>query len=337
MTDIPLASDAAVGAATPSIAVRPVVLSAPERGTDLAVRVNAPMTGGDLPVLMFSPGFGFSMDAYGPLVDFWAGHGIVVVQPNHLDSVSVGLAPDDPRRPHIWRHRIEDLVRVLDELDTVVAAVPGLAGRVDAHRVAVAGHSYGATTVSALLGARVLPPAGDSDEDFTDPRVTTGVLLCLAGRAGDDLADLTPMTRQLFPFMNPSFEHMKTPALIGAGDADQSMLSTRDPDWWTDAYQQSPGEKHLLTLFGAEHPLGGIHAYGPSRRPRRRTPPPSPSCNESRQPTYAPPWASTRPAGPPHKPPSPATPSRRAASSPDESRCCASRRAVPTTPPRRSS
>ena len=47
-----------------------------------------------------------------------------------------------------------------------------------------------------------------------------------------------------------------------AGDHDQSLLSTRGPDWWTDGYTLSPGEKSLLTLFGAEHSQGGIHAYG---------------------------------------------------------------------------
>jgi len=62
--------------------------------------------------------------------------------------------------------------------------------------------------------------------------------------------------------MNPSFAEMSTPALMVAGDQDQSPLSVRGPDWWTDAYTLSPGEKSLLTLFGAKHSLGGIHAYG---------------------------------------------------------------------------
>ena len=259
MPDTQREPDAALGPATGSIAVRPVALPAPPRGEDLQLRIAAPSAGSDLPVVVFSHGFGFSMDAYGPLVDVWAGHGLVVIQPTHLDSVSLGLAPEDARGPRIWRHRIDDLVQVLDQLDTVLAAVPGLADRVDTSRVAATGHSYGATTASALLGARVLSPAGDPNEDFTDPRVSAGVLLCLAGLAGDEL---TPMATQLFPFMNPSFDHMDKPALIAAGDADQSMLSTRGPDWWVDAYRHGPGHKSLLTLFGAEHGLGGIHAHG---------------------------------------------------------------------------
>jgi hypothetical protein len=38
-------------------------------------------------------------------------------------------------------------------------------------------------------------------------------------------------------------------------------LSTRGPDWFTDPYTHSPGPKSLLTLFGAEHSLGGIPGY----------------------------------------------------------------------------
>lgn len=123
------------------ISAKPVVLPAPGRGADLQVRVSAPAAGGDLPVVVFSHGFGWSMDGYAPLADFWAAHGFVVVQPTHLDSRTLELAAEDPRTPRIWRYRIEDLTRVLDGLDTLEATVPGLHGRLDRDRIAVAGHS----------------------------------------------------------------------------------------------------------------------------------------------------------------------------------------------------
>jgi hypothetical protein len=82
--------------------------------------------------------------------------------------------------------------------------------------------------------------------------------LALAGRGGEDL---TPFAAELFSFMNPGFTGMMPPALIVAGDDDQSMLSVRGPDWWTDAYHLSPASKSLLTLFGAQHSLGGITGY----------------------------------------------------------------------------
>ncbi|MGW1246081.1 alpha/beta hydrolase family protein [Streptomyces sp. NPDC002535] len=242
-------------AAAAVVSVKPVVLAAPDgRGADLQVRVSAPVTGGDLPVVVLSHGFGSSMDGYAPLADHWAAHGFVVVQPTHLDSRTLGIPAEDPRTPRIWRHRIEDITSVLDGLDVLEASVPRLAGRVDQSRIAVAGHSWGAQTVSTLLGARVLDADGTPGEDMSDPRVTAGVLLALTG-LGDDL---TPFAAEHFPFMRPSFDTMTTPALIVAGDRDQSRLSTRGPDWFTDPYTHSPADKSLLTLFGAEHSLGGI-------------------------------------------------------------------------------
>jgi hypothetical protein len=254
----PAARKATTGTPSPIVSIKPILLAAPDRGDDLQLRVTAPMTGWDLPIVAFSHGFGFSMDAYGPLVDFWAAHGFVVIQPTHLDSVTLALAPDDPRTPHIWRFQISDLVRILDELDRIEASVPDLRGRLARERIAAAGHSYGATSASALLGARILDPDGRVGEDMSDPRVKAGVLLALAGTGAENL---TPFAAEMFPFMNPSFETVTKPVLMTAGDHDQSLLSTRGPDWWTDGYTLSPGEKSLLTLFGAEHSRGGIHAY----------------------------------------------------------------------------
>ena len=96
------------------VSAKPVVLRAPGRGEDLQVRVSAPASGGDLPVLVFSHGFGWSMNGYAPLADYWAANGFVVVQPTHLDSRTLAVPHEDPRFPRIWRIRVEDLVRILD-------------------------------------------------------------------------------------------------------------------------------------------------------------------------------------------------------------------------------
>lgn len=254
-TPIRLPVEDLAGPAARVVSVKPVVLSAPGRGDDLQVRVSAPETGHRLPVVVFSHGMGWSLDGYAPLADFWAAHGFVVIQPTHLDSRTLGLAHDDVRFPHIWRLRVDDLTRCLDQLELLEAAVPGLAGRADTSRIAVAGHSWGATTASALLGARVLDAHGRPGETMRDARVKAGVLFAVAGHGGDAL---TPFAAEHLPFMNPTFAEMTPPTLVVAGDPDQSLLSVRGPDWWTDAYAFAPAPKSLLTVFGAEHSFGGI-------------------------------------------------------------------------------
>lgn len=150
--------------------------------------------------------------------------------------------------------------RILDQLDVIEAAVPQLAGRLDRSKVAVAGHSMGGHTASLLLGARLTDPHDGTEVNLAEPRIKAGVLLAAPGRGGDALTEFTVENYSFF--LTTDFSEMITPALVVAGDKDDSaFLTVRGPDWHTDPYVLSPSPKSLLTLFDAEHGLGGISGY----------------------------------------------------------------------------
>nr|WSW71458.1 chlorophyllase [Streptomyces sp. NBC_00995] len=250
----------------PVLSFSPVTLSVPGRPVDLRVRVSAPSTGTGLPVLLLSHGHGpsnnlSSLNGYAPLADFWAAHGFVVLQPTHLTSATLShLVADAPGAPDFWRSRAEDMTHLLDRLGVIENAVPQLAGRIDHHSVGLAGHSLGGFTAALLLGAGLTDPATGNVVRLVEPRIKAGVLLAAPGRGGEVFNG--PMAEKWPTIGGVDFSTMATPALVVAGDKDDSRHFTdMGPKWHADPYTLAPGPKDLLTLFDAEHGLGGIAGY----------------------------------------------------------------------------
>lgn len=252
-----------VSAPTQFMSVSPITFTVPGRQTELQIKVSAPITGAELPVILLSHGHGqstylSSLRGYNPLAEFYAAHGFVVIQPTHQDSKALGLDPNGPEGPLFWLSRAQDMHFILDHLKEILAAVPGLADRVDADRIAAVGHSMGGHTVGMLAGMRVTDPVDGKEWELADPRVKAGVLLAPPGNG----SDLAPFASEHYKVLrNTVYTEMTAPALVVAGDLDQTEHFAIRKDWRADAYTFSPGPKTLLTMFGAKHALGGVSGY----------------------------------------------------------------------------
>ena len=104
---------------------------------------------GPYPLVVLSSGFGITAGSYAWLAEHLASYGMVVVAPEHEESL-------DPRT--LWQAAL-DRPDVVDRTRTEVAVMarPGgeLAGLVDPDAVAVVGHSYGGYTALAAGGALI--------------------------------------------------------------------------------------------------------------------------------------------------------------------------------------
>jgi dienelactone hydrolase len=252
---------------TPVFSVGPLALPYPRRIVDLTIKVSAPITGSNLPIILLSHGHGMSnnlssLNGYGPLANFWAAHGFVVIQSTHLSSKSLSLRKTTSGAPLYWRSRVEDMSFIIDHLSDIESMVPTLQGRLDRSRIAVAGQSLGGHTATILLGATLTDPDTGITHSLVDPRIKAGIVIAAPGNGGSDLSDFAYENYR--SLSHPSFAEMKTKALVVVGNQDASpYLSKRGADWRADPfpYTYSPGPKDLLTLIGGEHGLGGIAGY----------------------------------------------------------------------------
>lgn len=255
-----------VDASTQTLSINSVVIDVQGRAVPLEMRITAPLRGDNLPVILLSHGHGPSYyipskDGYGPIVNFYAERGFIVIQPTHLNSKVAGAPAGTPGGPLFWRSRVEDMSAIIDNLGQIEEAFPAIKGRVDNNRIAVVGHSMGGQTAGMLLGARLTDPTDPDaqDVDLKDPRIKVGVMLTAPGNGGDSLSEMAATN---YPFFNPDFSKLTTRTLVVVGENDASPhLNVKGPSWHADSFYGSPGADYLMTVLGAEHGLGGISGY----------------------------------------------------------------------------
>ena len=172
------------------------------------------------PLVVFGHGFALTPHDYAPLLDAWARAGYVVAAP--VFPLGNANAPGGPNESDLVNQPADMrlVITRLLALDTRPGGV--LHGRIDPHRIAVAGHSDGAVTALAVA----------YDRRYRDPRVRAAIILSgaeLAGMAG-------------FPRHGP-------PLLAMHGTAD----TINAPGNTLAYYQLASRPKFLVLLIGASH------------------------------------------------------------------------------------
>lgn len=199
----------------------------------MPVRIYAPaigQSGAPFPTIVLSHGLGGSIGAFDSLSAYLTSHGFICIMIGH----------DDTRQDNRVQ-RPKDVTFALDRLlDLPSNAL--LAGRVDATRIAHVGHSFGAFTSLALLGARyhLTDDSSSPIVGFPDERVKCGIAYSPQGATTAGLFD-------------GSWNSISRPAFTLHGTLDTAP-GTTDPTTRHQPYEQmQPGNKAHLTLADAVH------------------------------------------------------------------------------------
>lgn len=221
---------------------------------EVPLRVFHPRSGRRLPVVLFSHGAYSSGQDYDVLLRAWSAAGYVVLAPTHRDSTRLGVArgSSDPR---FFAWRLDDMETIAARLPQIVERIPALASRLDAARMAAAGHSFGGLVAQTLGGATYKDLASDRTVSRRLAAVRAVIVLSGAGV-------MEPLLRA------SDFSTLTLPTLVTVGSEDLAQApGLTGYAWRRQPFDLiPPGDKYLLTLAGADHYLGG--AVGRDDLPR---------------------------------------------------------------------
>jgi len=150
--------------------------------------------------------------------------------------------------------RVDDMKFLLDHFGEIEAKFPALRGRLDANRIGIAGHSYGAYTAMLMAGARVNLAGHEKGTNFTDARPSAFLLLSPQGRSpkGDERG-----------LVENSWKDITRPLFVLTGSRDNNTTG-EGPEWRLEPVTLgSLGERWGFSLGGATHmTFTGLPAQG---------------------------------------------------------------------------
>jgi dienelactone hydrolase len=161
--------------------VRDVLWTDAQRQRQVPARLYLPQDAAiKAPLVIFSHGIGGSREGYSYIGKYLAANGIAALHVQHTGS-DRSLWGGNPIQ---MVGRLQEAAKDSEAIDrtkdmrfalTQVLSDAQLSGRLDASRIAAAGHSYGANTTLLLSGARVQREG--KLLDLTDPRIKAAVVI----------------------------------------------------------------------------------------------------------------------------------------------------------------
>lgn len=223
-------------------------VDAARRGRRVDVRVYEPVgLRAGSPLVVFSHGLGGSHTGYGYIGEHLASHGLTTVHVNHAGSDSAVAAQGYlalVRAGMELQNRIDrpkDVSFAIDEVRRLQRTEP-LLDQVDLSKVAVAGHSFGAYTALAVVG-QTFVDAGQTYA-FRDRRVRCAVAMSSQGPGTIGLTE-------------ESWDAIRVPVHTMTGTEDTGLGTDDVADRRAAFDAMPPGDKHHLTIEGAEHSAFG--------------------------------------------------------------------------------
>jgi predicted dienelactone hydrolase len=172
------------------------------------------------PLVVFGHGFALTPNVYASLLDTWARAGYVVAAP--VFPLGNANAPGGPNESDLV-NQPADMRFVITRLLALDTRPGGtLYGRIDPHRIAVAGHSDGAVTALAVA----------YDSRYRNRRVRAAIIL-----SGAEMAGMAGFPRHGPPLL----------AIHGTADTINAPANTLA------YYKLAPRPKFLVLLIGASH------------------------------------------------------------------------------------
>jgi predicted dienelactone hydrolase len=213
------------------------------------IKVYLPETNTACPLIIYSHGLGGSRETKAYLLEYWTAAGFVCVSVQHPGS-DESVWKDAGRKERFtalrkaagaeqFLNRCEDIPAVLDQLEKWnTEETHPLCGKMDLDRIGMSGHSFGAVTGQAMIGALY---AGQSraDDRFD---------ACL-------LMSPSPVKGRLS--QEKAFHHVNKPVLCMTGTEDRSIITpdTAYPERQSVYDALPPGQKYMLVFDGGKHDL----------------------------------------------------------------------------------